>query len=312
MALVAHFDLELHQMDVKTMFLNGNINKTIYMMQPENFVSNESKSMASRQWYHKFHQVITSNGFEANVVDDCVYYKFSGSKYIFLMLYVDDIPLASSDTGLLYETKRFLTKNFKMKDLGEASFVLGIQILRDRSQGVLGKYLSDLGMQHWKAVKRVMRYLRRIKRHMLTYQKSKDLEIIGYSDYDFAGCQDSKRFSFGYVYMLTGGAISWNPFNHGCRVCGLLQGIQPWDMVRNFVTSLWVVDGIERPLKLYCDNNSTVLYFNNKRSSTKSKFIDIKFLVVKERVQNKKISVEHIGTSFILADSLTKALIPKK
>ena len=95
------------------------------------------------EWYHKFHQVITSNGFEVNFVEDCVYHKFSGSKFIFLILYVDDILLASSDIGLLHETKKFLSKNFEMKDLGNASFemkdlgnasfVLGIQILRDRS-----------------------------------------------------------------------------------------------------------------------------------------------------------------------------------
>jgi len=83
MALVAHFDLELH---IKTTFLNGDIDETIYMMQPKNFVSGNSKSMvcklkksiydlkqASCQWYYKFHQVITSYGFEANIVDDCVY-----------------------------------------------------------------------------------------------------------------------------------------------------------------------------------------------------------------------------------------------
>jgi len=146
MALVAHFNIELHQMDVKTAFLNGDIEETIYMVHPENFVFGDSKSMvcklkksiyglkqASRQWYYKFHQVITSYGFEANVVDDCVYHKFSGSKYIFLVLYVDDILLASRDIGFLQKTKRFLTKNFEMKDLGEAYFVLGIKILRDHS-----------------------------------------------------------------------------------------------------------------------------------------------------------------------------------
>ncbi|RDX91305.1 hypothetical protein CR513_26740, partial [Mucuna pruriens] len=92
---------------------------------------------ASRQLYHKFHQVITSYGLEENAVDDCVYHKFSGSKYIFLVLYVNDILLASSNTCLLHKTKRFLTKNFKMKDFGDTSFVLGIQILRDHSQGIL-------------------------------------------------------------------------------------------------------------------------------------------------------------------------------
>ena len=73
MAPVAHFDLELHQMDVKTAFLNGDIDEIIYMVQPENFVSGDPKNMiykltksiyelkqASRQWYLKFHQITIS------------------------------------------------------------------------------------------------------------------------------------------------------------------------------------------------------------------------------------------------------------
>ena len=98
MALVAHFNLELHQMDVKTEFLNGDIDGTIYMVQPENFVSGDAKQMvcklkksiyglkqASRQWYYKFHQVVISFGFEMNLADDFIYHKFSRSKYIFLV-----------------------------------------------------------------------------------------------------------------------------------------------------------------------------------------------------------------------------------
>ena len=92
---------------------------------------------ASRELFHKFHQVITSNDFELNLVEDCVYHKVSGSKFIFRILYVDDILLASSNICLLHETKKFLSKNFEMKDLGNASFVLGIKILQDRSQDIL-------------------------------------------------------------------------------------------------------------------------------------------------------------------------------
>ena len=76
-------------------------------------------------------------GFEMDLVDECIYHKFYRSKYIFLVLYVDDILLASNDIGLLHETKSFLAKNFKMKDLSDAFFVLGIQIHRDCSQGIL-------------------------------------------------------------------------------------------------------------------------------------------------------------------------------
>jgi hypothetical protein len=77
-------------------------------------------------------------GFKENIEDNCVYVKFKNGKYIFLILYVDDILLASSDVSLLLETKKFLSSKFDMKDLGEASFVLGIEIHRDRSKEVLG------------------------------------------------------------------------------------------------------------------------------------------------------------------------------
>ena len=61
-------------------------------------------------------------------MDDCVYHKFSGSKHIFLVLYVNDILLAINNIGMLHETKRFLAKHFEMKDLRDTSFLLGIQI----------------------------------------------------------------------------------------------------------------------------------------------------------------------------------------
>ena len=79
----------------------------------------------------------------------------------------------------------------------------------------------------------------------------------------------------------------------------------------NFITGLRIIDNIERPLLLYYDNRSAVLYSNNNRSSSKSNYIDIKFLVVKERVQNGLISIEHIGTNSMLADPLTKGVPPK-
>jgi hypothetical protein len=96
---------------------------------------------ASRQWYLKFDRTIKIFGFKENIEDTYIYAKFKNGKYIFLILYVDDILLASSDVSLLLETKKFLSSKFDMKDLGEASFVLGLEIHRDRSKEVLGLYL---------------------------------------------------------------------------------------------------------------------------------------------------------------------------
>jgi hypothetical protein len=81
---------------------------------------------ASREWYIKFDQTIRKFGFEENKEDNCIYAKSKKGKHIFLVMYVVDILLASSDKDLLAETKRFLSLNFDMKDMGEASYVLGI------------------------------------------------------------------------------------------------------------------------------------------------------------------------------------------
>ena len=86
----------------------------------------------------KFDSRIRKFGFQENIEDNCIYAKFKNGKYIFLVLNVDDILLASSDVSLLLETKKFLSTKFDMKDLGEALFVLGIEIHRDREKGVLG------------------------------------------------------------------------------------------------------------------------------------------------------------------------------
>ena len=141
MALVAYYDLKLYQMNVKTTFLNEDLEENVYMAQPKGFVMKGKERMgcclkkssyglkqASRQWYLKFDSTIRKFGFQENVEDNCVYAKFTNGKYIFLVLYVDDILLASSDVNLLLEIKKFLSAKFDMKNLGEASFVLEIEI----------------------------------------------------------------------------------------------------------------------------------------------------------------------------------------
>ncbi|KAL6335947.1 hypothetical protein AAG906_003572 [Vitis piasezkii] len=207
MALVAHYDLELHQMNVKTAFLNGNIDEIIYMVQLENFESDDSKQL--------------------NIVDQCIYLKCSGSKFIILVLYVDDILLASSD------------------DLGNASFVLGIQIYRDRSRGDtpvakgdkfsleqcprnelemkdMEKYLSNPSMDHWKKAKRVMRYIFMLARGAVSWKSVKQTLIASSTmEAEFIACYETS--------------------NHG---------IWLW----NFIIELHIVDGIEKPLRINCDN----------------------------------------------------------
>ncbi|RVW71044.1 Retrovirus-related Pol polyprotein from transposon TNT 1-94 [Vitis vinifera] len=235
MALMAHYDLELHQMDDKTVFLNGNIDETIYMVQLENFECNDSKQL----------------------------------------------------------------------DLGDASFVLGDTLVAKSDKFSLHQCPKN--------------ELEKKDMEMFPYASavgsliSSHLEIMGYSDSDFAGCLDSRRSTSGYIFMLAGGAISWKSFKQTLIASSIMEvefiacyeasnhGI--W--LRNFVTQLRIIDGIEKPLRINYDNKAAKLYSKNNRSSSKSKHIDIKFLVVKERVQSLQVSIEHISTNSMIADLLT-------
>ena len=75
--------------------------------------------------------------------------------------------------------------------------------------GMLGRFQSNPGLHHWKAAKKVLRYLQGTKEYKLTYTRSDNLEVIGYSDSDFAKCKDSSRSTLVYIFMLSGGHISW-------------------------------------------------------------------------------------------------------
>ena len=65
-------------------------------------------------------------------------------------------------------------------------------------------------MDHWKAGKKVLRYLQGTKDYMLTFRRSDHFDVIGYSDSDYAGCVDTRKSTFEYLFLLDGGAISWN------------------------------------------------------------------------------------------------------
>ena len=150
LAIVARMDLELYQMDIKTTFLNGELDEEIYMDQPlvfelkgqEHRVCKLKRSVyglkwASRQWNLKFHQAILKDRFTMMEEDHCMYIKRSNNYFIIISLYVDDILIAGNDKKLIDVTKKWLSSNFEMKDIGEANYVLGIKILRDHSKRLL-------------------------------------------------------------------------------------------------------------------------------------------------------------------------------
>ena len=138
-------------MDIKTTFLNGSLDETIYMVQPKGFIANVQKKkvcklqksiyglkQASSSWNIKFDQSVKTFRFIQCPDEPFVYKKNSRNVVVFLILYVDDILLIENDVGTLSSVKVWLSTQFNMKDLGEASHILGIKLMRDHQKRILG------------------------------------------------------------------------------------------------------------------------------------------------------------------------------
>ncbi|KAL8149671.1 hypothetical protein AgCh_006619 [Apium graveolens] len=135
--------LIIHQMDVKTAFLHDDLEEEIYMDQPEGFFAsgNERKvcklvksiyglEQAPIDWHKKFDETVLSFEFLINESDKCVYYKVRENECVIVCLYVDDILLFGTNIEIINETKSFLKWHFDMKNMGEASVILGIKLTR--------------------------------------------------------------------------------------------------------------------------------------------------------------------------------------
>ena len=200
LAMAAYLDYEIWQMDVKTAFLNGFLKEDIYMEQPRGFTSEADShkvcklrksiyglKQASRSWNLRFDEVVRNYGFVKNEDEPCVYRKSSGSIISFLVLYVDDILLIGNDIGALSSVKAWLSTEFSMKDLGEATYILGIRIFRDRVKRMIGlsqalyleKVLKRFGMEDSKKGFLPVRHGVHLSKSMCPQSEEDRKEMIG-------------------------------------------------------------------------------------------------------------------------------------
>ncbi|CAM8949180.1 unnamed protein product [Rhodiola kirilowii] len=151
LAMTKVYDWELHQMDVKTAFLHGNLNETIYMSQPPGFIDKTHPNhvcmllksiyglkQSPRQWNIKFNSCMLALNFMRSKYDACLYLKRPKPELnVYLLLYVDDILIMSNSKTEVDKIIRELKANFDMKDLGMAKRILGISVKRDRKNRLM-------------------------------------------------------------------------------------------------------------------------------------------------------------------------------
>eukprot|EP00253_Pinus_taeda_P030627 PITA_30627 len=181
LSVVATFDFEVEQMDVKTTFIHGDLEEEIYMKQPEDFIVKGKKELDSKPVK----------------VPIPVGVKLSAEQFPKTQEEENDmscVPYASAVGSLMYAMV------YTRLDIAHAV-------------GVLSMFMSKPGKEHWKIVKEVFRYLRGTSDYGLCYQGrpvlDKDLDIRGFVDVDWVGDLDRIRSTSGYVFNLFGGAVSW-------------------------------------------------------------------------------------------------------
>ena len=149
LAKVVAEDMELNQLDIKTAFLNGELEETIHMQQPggyneggANMVCLLRKSLygskqAPRAWNRRVRQELEDMGFKASDADPSLFTAQLKSGAVYILLYVDDILVAANSLTDIQSIKDRLASSFKLTDLGEAKYFLGWSLARDTRAGTL-------------------------------------------------------------------------------------------------------------------------------------------------------------------------------
>ncbi|KAH9688524.1 Integrase catalytic domain-containing protein [Citrus sinensis] len=283
LAIVAQFDLELVQLDVKTVFLHGDLEEEIYMTQPDGF-----KVAGKENWVCKMTKSLYGLKQSPSIIT-------SKSKYE------------------IEKLKTQLNQEFKMKDLGEAKKILGMEICRDRTGGkislsqkqywkevlqqfdaereyilqvpysnavgslmyamvcttpnishavsIVSRYMHNPSKRQWQAVKWILRYIQKTMDVSLLFERDDTLGqgVIGYVDSDYVGDLDKRRSTTGYVFTFAGGPISWKSTLQSTVALSTTEA-EYMAIVEAIKEAIWLQDLLENlglaqeHINVYCDS----------------------------------------------------------
>nr|GFA60055.1 retrotransposon protein, putative, Ty1-copia subclass [Tanacetum cinerariifolium] len=304
-------------MDVKTTFLNEHLSEEVYMQQPEGFVNPKYRNhvcklkhsiyrlkQASRQWNNQFDDEIKKFGFTQNPDEPCVYLKASGSYIAILILYVDDILLMGKNIPMLQDVKSYLGRCFAMKDLGDAAYILGIKIYRDRSKQLIGLCQKAY-------IKKILKryYMENSKRGTIPMQEK--LKLSKSKD---ASTPAEKQRMQNIPYASVVGSIMYDVRCTRPDVCVHAKYIAAFDAskeavwIRQFIYGLGIVPTIEEPISMYCDNTGAMAIAKDDGVTKGARHFCAKVHYLRETIKLGDVKIEKIDTDDNLTDLFIKAL----
>ncbi|GKE52436.1 zinc finger, CCHC-type containing protein [Tanacetum coccineum] len=298
-------------MDVKTTFLNGDLDEEVYMKQPEGFVmpGNEHKAcklvkslyglkQAPKQWHQNFDEVVLFSGFHLNQSDKCVYRKFDNSgKGVIICLYVDDMLIFRTNQNQVDKTKKFLSSKFSMKDMGEADVILGVKIKRENKGIVITqshyieKILKKFNREDCSPVSTPIDPVEKLKPntgkpvHQLEYSRA-----IGCLMY----AMTSTRLDIAYAILSIGFALA--------------AAGKEAEWLRNLIYEIPIWPKPIAPISIRCDSEPTMAKAYSQIYNGKSRHLGVRHSMVRELIRNGVITIEFVRTQRNLADHLMKGL----
>lgn len=168
---------------------------------------------------------------------------------------------------------------------------------------------------HWKAVKRVFRYLKGTAGLKLIYGQ-RDEKLNGFCDADWAADSDERKSTTGYVFTMSGGAVSWRTKKQPTVVLStteaeymaIVGAVQEGMWIRSFLIEIgtYYNQGETPVLQIYADNKGAIQVAQNNSFSERTKHIDIKLKFIKEKMDSGDVVLNYLPTDSMPADILTK------
>ena len=224
-----------------------------------------------------------------------------------------DIKLAKQDNYVSYP--KFRTE-YQSK-VGSLNFA-GNQTRPDIAfaTGYVARYASNPNQAHMDAVDRIFAYLKSDPGKGIVYSGKHGLQLKGFVDSDFAGCEDSCKSTTGWVFTLTGGPVSWSSQRQKTVATSTMdaeyiagaEAAKEAVWIRNFINDLRIPGIYIDTVPLYIDNNSALKLTRNPEFHNRSKHINVKHHFIREKVDEGDINTQRVDTKDNLADILTKAL----
>ena len=178
------------------------------------------------------------------------------------------------------------------------------------------RFCDDFRQEHLTAVKRIFRYLKGTASFGITYTRSTDFVVQGYSDADFGGDLDTRRSTTGYIFQVCGGCLSWRSklqrivalSSCESELIALTEAMKEALWFRKILADLCF--DTSDPLKLHEDNQAaiSVSSANSRKLSSRTKHFETRYFAIRHHIEANAICVEYCPTTEMIADMLTKPL----